>query len=71
MLRMCVCMYSHFIENHPIRILEDRHLISEVVLSHPLPHFFILLPQSLLKHFDLLPFFRAARDEATPPCALR
>jgi hypothetical protein len=21
------------------------------------PHFFILLPQSLLKHFDLFPFF--------------
>jgi hypothetical protein len=33
MLRMCVCMHSRFIENHPIRILEDRPLISEVVLS--------------------------------------
>jgi hypothetical protein len=30
------------------------------------PHFFIPLPQSLLKHFDLGPVFRAARDEATP-----
>jgi hypothetical protein len=34
MLRMCVYMYSRFIENHPIRILEDGPLISEVVLSH-------------------------------------
>jgi hypothetical protein len=33
MLRMCVCMHSRFVENHPIRILEDRLLISEVVLS--------------------------------------
>jgi hypothetical protein len=36
MLRMCVYMHSHFVENHPIRILEDRPLISEVVLSHSL-----------------------------------
>jgi hypothetical protein len=34
MLRMCVYMHSRFIENHPIRILEDGPLISEVVLSH-------------------------------------
>jgi hypothetical protein len=34
MLRMCVYMHSRFVENHPIRILEDRPLISEVVLSH-------------------------------------
>jgi hypothetical protein len=34
MLRMCVCMHSCFIENHPIRIMEDGLLISEVVLSH-------------------------------------
>jgi hypothetical protein len=34
MLHMCVCMYSRFIKNHPIRILEDGPLISEVVLSH-------------------------------------
>jgi hypothetical protein len=33
MLRMCVYMHSQFIENHPIRILEDGPLISEVVLS--------------------------------------
>jgi hypothetical protein len=30
---MCVCMHSHFIENHLIRTLEDGPLISEVVLS--------------------------------------
>jgi hypothetical protein len=35
MLRMRVYMHSRFIENHPIRILEDRPLISEVVLSQP------------------------------------
>jgi hypothetical protein len=40
------------------------------LLFVPPPHFFIQLSQSLLKHFDLLSFFRAARDEATPPCAL-
>jgi hypothetical protein len=34
MLRMCVCMHSHFIENHLIRILEYGPLISEVVRSH-------------------------------------
>jgi hypothetical protein len=34
MLRMCVYMHSRFVENHPIRILEDGSLISEVVLSH-------------------------------------
>jgi hypothetical protein len=33
MLRMCVCMHSHFSENHLIWILEDGPLISEVVLS--------------------------------------
>jgi hypothetical protein len=41
------------------------------LLFIPPPHFFIPLPQNLLKHFDLLSFFWAARDEATPPCALR
>jgi hypothetical protein len=30
---MCVYMHSHFVENHPIWILEDGPLISEVVLS--------------------------------------
>jgi hypothetical protein len=33
MLHMCVYMHSRFIENHPIQILEDGSLISEVVLS--------------------------------------
>jgi hypothetical protein len=33
MLRMCVCMHSRFVENHPIWILEDGLLISKVVLS--------------------------------------
>jgi hypothetical protein len=33
MLHMCVYMHSCFVENHPIRILEDGPLISEVVLS--------------------------------------
>jgi hypothetical protein len=33
MFRMCVYMHSRFIENHPIRILEDGPLISEVILS--------------------------------------
>jgi hypothetical protein len=37
MLRMCVYMHSHFIENHPIRILEDEPLISEGVLSQLTP----------------------------------
>jgi hypothetical protein len=35
MLRMCVYMHYHFIEDHPIRILEDGPLISEGVLSQP------------------------------------
>jgi hypothetical protein len=30
---MCVSMHSRFVENHPIRILEDGPLISKVVLS--------------------------------------
>jgi hypothetical protein len=30
---MWVYMHSRFVENHPIRILEDRPLISEGVLS--------------------------------------
>jgi hypothetical protein len=37
MLRMCVYMHSRFVENHPIRILEDGPLISEVVLSQVAP----------------------------------
>jgi hypothetical protein len=46
MLRMCVYMHSRFVENHPIRILEDGPLISEEVLSHLLitpPLFFLLV----------------------------
>jgi hypothetical protein len=27
-------LHSHFVENHPIWILDDGPLISEVVLSH-------------------------------------
>jgi hypothetical protein len=34
MLHMYVYMHSRFVENHPIRILEDRPLISKGVLSH-------------------------------------
>jgi hypothetical protein len=34
MFCMCVYMHSRFVENHPIRILKDEPLISEVVLSH-------------------------------------
>jgi hypothetical protein len=30
---MCVYMHSCFVKNHPILILEDSPLISEVVLS--------------------------------------
>jgi hypothetical protein len=33
MLRMCVYMHSHFVENHSIWILENGPLISDVVLS--------------------------------------
>jgi hypothetical protein len=36
MLRMCVYMHSCFVENHPIWILEDVPLISDVVLSQAL-----------------------------------
>jgi hypothetical protein len=31
-------MHSRFIENHPIRILEDGPLISEGVLSQYIPY---------------------------------
>jgi hypothetical protein len=35
---MCVYMHYHFVNNHPIQILEDGPFISEVVLSHfPFP----------------------------------
>jgi hypothetical protein len=61
--------------------LKHRMLLSEglrvvlIPLPHyfiPLPHFiisppdfFIPLPQTLLEHFDLEPFFQVARDKAT------
>jgi hypothetical protein len=32
MLRMCVCMHSCFVENHPIWILEDGPLNYEAIL---------------------------------------
>jgi hypothetical protein len=53
--------------------MKDRMLLSEGqrVEVIPLSHCLVLLPKSLLKLFDLLPVFRVARDEATPPCALR
>jgi hypothetical protein len=38
MLCMCVYMHSRFVENLPIRILKDRPLISEGVLSHRMTH---------------------------------
>jgi hypothetical protein len=44
MLHMCVCMHSRFVENHPIRILEDGPFISEVVLSQMV---FILIRASI------------------------
>jgi hypothetical protein len=40
-----VCLlYPRFIEHHPVRIVEDGSLISEVVLSHPSsnPHLHII-----------------------------
>jgi hypothetical protein len=55
--------------------LKDRLLLSEGLSIEviPLPHcfispshFFVLLPQTLLKHFNLEPVFRAVRDEGTP-----
>jgi hypothetical protein len=48
-------------------ILLPLDFIPLPLLFIPPPHFFIPLPQHLLKHFDLLSFFREARDEATPP----
>jgi hypothetical protein len=36
MFRMCLYMHSRFVENHPIRMLEDGPLISEGVLSQAL-----------------------------------
>jgi hypothetical protein len=49
--------------------LKDRLLLSEdrCIEIISLPHCFVLLPKSLLKLSDLLPVFRAVRDEPTPP----
>jgi hypothetical protein len=41
----------------------SKGLSVEVV---PPPHFFVPLPQTLLKHFNLGSVFRAVRDEGTP-----
>jgi hypothetical protein len=38
---MCVYMHSRFVENHPIRILEDGPLISEGVLSQSCKSFIL------------------------------
>jgi hypothetical protein len=55
--------------------LKDRLLLSQglsievILLPHcfVLPsHFFVPLPQTLLKHFNLESVFRAVRDEGTP-----
>jgi hypothetical protein len=55
--------------------LKDHLLLSEglsveiIPLPHCFispPHFFVSLPQTLLKHFNLKPVFQAARDEGTP-----
>jgi hypothetical protein len=45
MLRMCVYMHSRFVENHPIRILEDGPLIFEVLLSQLGMQFSLILGQ--------------------------
>jgi hypothetical protein len=60
--------------------LKNNMLLSEglsiEVIPLPLdfirpPHFFVSLLWTLLKHFGLEPVFQVARDEATPPWALR
>jgi hypothetical protein len=47
MLHMCVYTHSRFIENHPIRILEDGPLISEVVLSQQARFKYIIMHTEL------------------------
>jgi hypothetical protein len=54
MLRMCVCMHSHFVENHPIRILQDGVLISEMVLSQPPPHAPVSIEELLATQNELM-----------------
>jgi hypothetical protein len=48
MLRMCVYIHSHFVENHPIRILEDGPLISEGVLSQMISCFVYLIAYKII-----------------------
>jgi hypothetical protein len=50
MLHMCVYMHSRFIENHPIRILEDEPLISEVVMSQWARDHYIPLQRFTMGH---------------------
>jgi hypothetical protein len=47
---MCVYMHSRFVENHPIRILQDGPLISEVVLSHSTPWVAMVLAYLPYRH---------------------
>jgi hypothetical protein len=53
MLHMCVYMHSHFVENHPIWVLEDGPLISEVVLSHEAKRFRFLRKNEHIKFESL------------------
>jgi hypothetical protein len=59
MFRMCVYMHSRFIENHPIRILEDGPLISEVFLSQRLTRKEIIYDSTCPFgcHMKILPIF--------------
>jgi hypothetical protein len=56
-LRMCVYMHSHFVENHPIWILEDGPLISEGVLSHK-PKLILREPMVVTWSFDHSTIYR-------------
>jgi hypothetical protein len=64
MLRLCVYMHSRFIENHPIQILEDGLLISEVVLSHNLILMMRLLEQVMISMETLLDLDSLSIEEA-------
>jgi hypothetical protein len=71
MLRTCFFMHSRIIENHPIRILEDRPLISEGVLSPP-PHHVVSCAIAWTTIFSPLapsskkPLKRARRQRTSP-----
>jgi hypothetical protein len=70
MLRICVCMHSHSIDNHLIWILEAGPLISEVFLSH-LSSFPEGTPNVHLSRFNfILNFLRlskvSAKSEMSP-----